>query len=87
MTSLIGQETLRQILPARPAAQHPDDALQHLSAIAPRSATPVGAPRRLGHQLPCRRPLLLREFHRIATSTTPSSSALKIPDYPAQLHL
>jgi hypothetical protein len=25
--------------------------------------------------------LLLREFHRIATSTTPSSSALKIPDF------
>ena len=50
MTGLIRRIAVRQVLPGRAGAKDPEDAVQHIARIAPRSPAPIAAESRLRQQ-------------------------------------
>ncbi len=63
MARLVGRVALREILPRRPRAQDPENAVQDIAGIAPRPAPAILPDSGLGQQRREDRPLLLGQVH------------------------
>jgi hypothetical protein len=63
MTGLIRRMPIRQVLPGRPGAQDPKDAVEHLAWIPPRPTTAIRARFRQLEQRCQDRPLLVGQVH------------------------
>lgn len=64
MAGLVGRISIpREILPAGSAAKHPQDAVQHVARIPPRTPAPVPPALRLPDQRSHERPLFFRQVH------------------------
>jgi hypothetical protein len=59
MAGLIGRIAVRQILPGRAGPQDPEDAIQHVARIAPRSPAAIAAESRLREERRQNGPLLV----------------------------
>jgi hypothetical protein len=65
MAGLIRRIAVRQILPGRAGAKDPEDAVQHIPRIAPRSPAPIVADSRLGEQRRQNGPLRVGKVHAV----------------------
>jgi hypothetical protein len=74
MAGLVGREALGQVLPARAAAENPEDAVEDFARITPGSAAAIGPARRHWDQRFDESPLFVRQFfascHAVDRSTT-----------------
>lgn len=76
MTGLVGGISIpREILPARSAAKHPQDAVQHVTRVPPRTPAPIPPALRLSNQRSHERPLFFRQVH-----ATPHKGARVLED-------
>ena len=64
MTGLIGRVARRQVVPRGPGPHDPQDAIQHIARIAPRTSAAVTPDPRRGEQRCDQSPLPFGEIHR-----------------------
>ena len=65
MTGLVRGIAIRQVLPGRAGSQDPQDAVQHVARIAPRSPAAIAADSRLREEGRQNGPLLIGEVHAV----------------------
>jgi len=63
MTRRVRGIAVGNIVPRRPRAQHPENAVEHFAVVAPRAAATIGANLRLGNQRCDDGPLFVLEVH------------------------
>jgi hypothetical protein len=66
VTRLVRRIPLGQVNPLRSNPQNPQDAIEHIPAVAPRASSPVSAARRLPDQGLHASPLRSRQIHPLA---------------------
>ncbi len=65
MTRLIGRIAIRQVLPGRAGAKDPEDAVQHIPRIAPRTSTSIATNARIRQERRQDGPLRVSEVHAV----------------------
>jgi hypothetical protein len=63
MTGLIGGIAIGEVLPRRPRAENPENPIQHVARIAPRTAPTIATESRLRQERGEHRPLGIGEIH------------------------
>ena len=63
MARLIGRIPVREILPGRPGPQHPQDAVEHVAGIAPRSPAAIAPQPRFREERFENGPLRVSQVH------------------------
>ena len=66
MARLVGRVAFGQVAPGSAGAQDPEDAVEHVPRVPPRSAPPVLSARRLWDEWPQNLPLLVGKVHALS---------------------